>query len=325
MIKRKVLTAYSLQLTALMALVTAVNLNPGYCEVVDKIVVIVNNEIITQREIDRVLMPIYEQYRALYYGDELVKRLDEARQKVIEQLIEDRLILSEAKKLNIEIDEKDVEARIDEVKKRFSSKEEFDQALSNQGLTLKDLTMRYREQMMTRRLIDQKVGSKVTVSPVEINHYYEEHINEYIQPEETALRNILIRPKGTIAPEKALDLAKEILRRLQEGGDFALLAKEYSGGPNANEGGLMGYVKKGDLLPEIENVVFNLKEGELSGIIQTSLGYHIFKVEEKRERKTLSLSEVRNDVEEAVFREKVKDRLKGWLEALRKNAYIAFK
>lgn len=301
------------------------SMNPAHCEVVDKIVVIVNNEIITQREIDRVLMPIYEQYQALYYGDELVKKLDEARKKVIEQLIEDRLILSEAKKLNIEVDERDVEARLADVKKRFSSKEEFEHVLSGQGLALKDLTTRYREQMMTRGLIDRKVGSKVTVSPVEINRYYDEHMNEFIQPEGITLRNILIRPKKDLAPEKALDLANEILRRIQEGGDFALLAKEYSEGPNASEGGLMGYVKKGDLLPEIESVVFNLKDGELSGIIQTSLGYHIFKVEEKRERKVLSLSEVRADVEEAVFREKVKDRLKGWIETLRKNAYIAFK
>lgn len=301
------------------------SMNPAHCEVVDKIVVIVNNEIITQREIDRVLMPIYEQYQALYYGDELVKKLDEARKNVIEQLIEDRLILSEAKKLNIEVDERGVEARLADVKKRFGSKEEFEHVLSGQGLTLKDLTTRYLEQMMIRGLIDRKVGSKVTVSPVEINRYYDEHMNEFIQPEGITLRNILIRPKKDLAPEKAIDLAKEILRRIQEGGDFALLAKEYSEGPNASGGGLMGYVKKGDLLPEIESVVFNLKEGELSGIIQTSLGYHIFKVEEKRERKVLSLSEVRADVEEAVFREKVKDRLKGWIETLRKNAYIAFK
>ena len=87
----------------------------------------------------------------------------------------------------------------------------------------------------------------------------------------------------------------------------------------------MGYVKKGDLLPEIDKVVFDLKEGELSGIIQTNLGYHIFKVEEKKPARTLSISEARRDIEEAVFREKIEQRVKDWVEGLKKHAYIAFK
>lgn len=317
----KKLTACIILLIASSVLISS----PSYCKVVDKIVVVVNNEIITQREVDRLLEPVYEQYRALYYGDELVKKMEEERGNVINQLIEDKLILSEAKKLNIEVEDKEVELRVDEIRKRFSSKEDFESALSEQGLTLKDLRTRYREHMMIRILIDHKVGSKITVSPPEVSDYYNKHSNEYIQPEEIRLRNILIRPKKDLEPAKALERAREILRRLKEGGDFAGLAKKYSEGPNAKEGGLMGYVKKEDLLPEIEAIVFNLKEGELSDIVQTSLGYHIFKVEERRERIARGLSEVRHDVEEAVFKEKVKGKLKGWIEGLKKNAYIAFK
>ena len=87
----------------------------------------------------------------------------------------------------------------------------------------------------------------------------------------------------------------------------------------------MGYIKRGDLLPEIEKAVFVLKPGEVTGIVQTSLGYHIFKVEEKEAPKTLSLSEVRHDVESAVYKSKADAKIKGWLEGLKKNAYIAFK
>ncbi len=298
---------------------------PLYAEVVDKIAVVVNNEFITQSEIDRQLEPVYEQYRTIYSGDELAKKLEEARQNIIGQLIDDKLILSEAKKLNIEVDDKDVEERVSEVKKQFNSQAEFEKALEEQGLTLKELRKRYKENIMSRRLIDQKIGSKVLVSPIEINEYYEKHIKEYLQPEEISLSNILLRPKKDVEVEKTLGLAKEILRRIREGGDFANLARKYSEGPNAKEGGLMGYVKKGDLLPEIEAVVFGLKEGETSDVIQTSLGYHIFKVEEKKERKIRELSEVQHKVEEAVFREKVRTRLVGWIEGLKNNAYIAFK
>ncbi len=294
-------------------------------EVIDKIAIVVNNEVITQGEIDRLLAPIYEQYKPLYHGDELIQKLEEARQKIIEQLIEDKLMLSEAKKLNIEIDDRDVEGRLDETIKRFGPKERFEQALSEQHLTLKDLRSRFKEQLMTRRLIDQKIGSRIMVTPVEIQNYYDKHINEFVQPEEIKLWNILVKLKPGLNAEKASELAKEILKRLQTGEDFAGLAKIYSEGPNAVDGGLMGYVKRGELLPEIEKAVFNLKDGEISDIIQTSLGYHIFKLEERRASRTLPLPEVRHEIEEAIFREKVRGKIKGWIEGLKKNAYIAFK
>ena len=285
----------------------------------------VNNEAITQREVDRFLAPIYEQYRALYYGDELVARIEEAKQKVMEQLIEDKLILSEARLRNIEVDETDLDGRIGEAIKRAGSKERFEAALKEQGLSLRDLRARYKDQAMVRKLIDQKIGAKITVTPVEVNNYYNNHSGEFIQPEQVKLRNILIRPRSEAGVKEALDLAKDILIRLQKGEDFAALAKEYSSGPNASEGGLMGYVKRGDLLPEIDKIIAGLEEGSISDIVQTPLGYHIFKVEERSERKAYALSDVRHDIEEAIFREKAKEKIKSWVGDLKKNAYISFK
>lgn len=294
-------------------------------EVVDKIVVIVNNEVITQREIDRILEPIYEQYRGAYPEDELIKKLDAARTQVINQLIDDRLLLSEAKKQNIEVDEKDISSRIEETARNFKSRDMFEKALLSQNISLADLKQRYREQLMVRRLIDSRIGSGITVSPVEVGSYYREHTGDFVQPEQIKLSNILIRPNKNMNSSQAERRAKDILFRLKEGCDFAGLAREYSEGPGAADGGMMGYVTRGDLLPEIEAAVFSMKEGETSGIIQTNLGYHIFKVEERRARKTRELKEVERDVEEAIFREKVKGKIKGWLGDLKKNAYIAFK
>lgn len=296
-----------------------------HAEVIDKIAVAVNNEVITEGEISRMLAPIYEQYKTLYNGAELIKKLEEARQRIIEQLIGDRLILSEARRLNIEANEKEINARIEDARSRFASKGDFDKALFLQRITLKELKARYRDQIITRRLIDEKVGSKVAITPVEISNYYATHKDEFKQPSEVKLRNILIKPKDGLPPYKAANLAKEVFRRLREGGDFAGLAKVYSDGPGAEDGGMMGYVKKGDLLPEIEKVVFNLKVGQVSDVVQTSLGYHILKVEEKKEAKSPELSEIRREVEDAIFREKVKGKIDGWVKNLKKNAYIAFK
>lgn len=296
-----------------------------HAEVIDKIIVVVNGEMISQGEVDRMLAPVYFQYRNIYTGSELAAKLEEARQKIIEQLIEDRLILGEAKRLNVEVAEREIDARIDEISQRLGSEENFLRALDEQGVVLKDLRTRYREQMMKRKLIDQKIGSRVNITPIEIRTYYEKHPNEFVMPDEVKLRNILLRPKEKAPVDKTITLAKDILKKIREGGDFAALAKEYSEGPFAADGGLMGFVKKGELIPELEKVAFTLKEGEASDIIQTGLGYHILKVEERRIQQVKGLADAKQDIEEAIYREKVQSKLKDWVESLKKNAYIAFK
>ena len=261
----------------------------------------------------------------MYSGSKLVEKLEEAKQKVAQQMIEDRLLYSEAKKQGVTIDEKDLDAKVDDVIKNIGSKETFDRALLQQQLTIKDLKERYRQQLMIRRLIDKKVGGTVMVTPVEIDAYYNKNLTEFQQPEKIKLKNILISIKKFPDPAKALSLARDIAKRLREGCDFDGLAKVYSDGPAAAEGGLMGYVKKGDLLPEIESSVFKLKPGEVTGIIQSSLGYHIFKVEDKEPTRTRSLAEARHDVEAAVYKSKVDSKIRGWLDSLKKSAYIAFR
>ena len=296
-----------------------------HAAVIDKIAVVVNDEMITQGEIDQLLVPAYEHYKTLFTGAKLLKKLEEARQKIMEQLIEDRLILGEAKKQNIEVGDKEIEERIAGTQKRMGTKERFEQALAEQRLTLKDLKTRFKEQIMVRRLVDARIGSRIKITPLETESYYNAHLNEFTTPEEIKLSNILIKPRPDLNPEKAQHLAKEVLNRIREGGDFAGLAKIYSEGPNAQDGGMMGFVKKGDLLPAIEKVVFSMKPGEVSGIIQTGMGYHIFRVEEKKMPEVMSLHQVRREVEDAVYREKSREKIKGWVENLKKNAYIAFK
>lgn len=315
--------------SALFILVCALFLNKTFdssAAVVDKIVVVVNNEIITQREIDVMLTPVYNQYKAMYKGEELIRKLEDARENILKQLIEDRLILSEAKKENITVEEKEIDFRVEDLKNKMGGEAELENMLNEQNLTLKELRGRYKEKMMIRKLIDQKVGARIIITPLEVKNYYSAHKDELLRPEEIKLKTILIKPKKEQGGEAgSLGLMRDILKRVKEGCEFEGLAKEYSDGPGASEGGMMGYIKRGELLPQIENIVFNLKEGQVSGIIQSSLGYHIFKVEERREPRPLELPEVRQDIEEFLYREKANQKLKGWLDNLAKSAYIEFK
>lgn len=294
--------------------------------VVDKIVVVVNNEIITQREIDIMLAPVYNQYRSMYQGEDLIRKLEEAREAIIRQLIEDRLILSEAKKQNINVEEKEIDVRINDIKSKVGGDKELDNMLSQQNLTVNELRARYKEKIMIRKLIDMKVGARIIITPLEVKNYYNENKEQFLSPEEIQLRQILIKIKpGPGGQEESLRRAREIIKRIKEGCDFGGLAKEYSEGPAAEEGGIMGYVKRGDLMPQIEDIVFNLKDGESTGIIQSTLGYHIFKVEQRKLRRIKDLPEVRQDVEEYLYREKADKKLRGWIDSLAKSAYIEFK
>lgn len=299
--------------------------NPVLCEVIDRVAIVVNTEIITESEIDRALAPVYSQYRTTYQGDQLIKKLEESRQKIVEQMIEDKLILCEAKKQNIEVDDTQIEDRLNEMRGRFGSKENLEAALQQQRLTIKELKSRIREQLMTKAMVDRKIGGRIAITPVEVKNYYDSHKDEFAEAEERKISNILIKLKKDVDASKTLQLAREVARRLKSGGDFAALAQVYSEGPGAEGGGAMGYVKKGDLLPEVESVVFSLNEGQTSNMVQTSLGYHFFKVEEIKKARELPLSEVQREVEDSIYREKIKEKIKGWVEGLKKNAYIAFK
>ncbi len=296
-----------------------------YGTVIDKIVVVVNNEVITQGEIDDMLMPVYYRFRTMYQGDDLMRKLDEARQSILGQLIDEKLMLGAAKKAGLEVDEKEVSAKISDVQKRFGSKEKFESTLAEQRMTVKDLKAKYRDQILIKKLVDQKVGARIFITPVDVSEYYREHADEFAQPDEVKVSNILIKVKEGMSPEQALELAQDVNKKLKEGADFAELARTYSEGPGASEGGLMGYQKKGDLNPELEAIVFNLKEGETSNIVKTTLGCFIFKVEEKQTARKLGISEARRQIEDVIYSEKAREKMKGWLEGLKKNAYIAFR
>ena len=297
----------------------------GYAEVVDKIAVIVNDEIITQGEIDRILLPMYQQWKMTYTDEELAKKIDEARFKVLQSLIRDKLLFSEAKRMEIEVTDEEVASRIEEVRKRFTSEEEFKMNLMRENITLGQLEKKYKERIMINRLIDTEIRGMVSVAPSEITEYYQAHKNEFREPKKVKVRSVLIRINELRPAEKALEKAKEILARLQEGGDFSLLAKEYSEGPHRDKGGDMGWIKENELMTRINEILFKLEKGEISGIVKTNLGFHIFKIEDTSPSQVTEFREAKNLVERHLFNKKMDEKLGQWVEKLKEDAYIAFK
>jgi parvulin-like peptidyl-prolyl isomerase len=298
--------------------------NLSLAEVTNKILAVVNDEVITQQELEEVLVPIYVQYQTMYRGQELEEKFAQAQKDMFNQLIEDRLLLQQAKKENIQVNDKEVEAKIEELKQRFPNPEQFMVALEQQGISLNKLEDLYREQLMIRELVNRQVRSRVVVDPQQVTDYYQKHLEEFREPEAIKISNILIRTKD-VTEATAKDEAEEVLKALKEGGDFAQLAQEHSQGPNAKEGGEMGFVSKGQLLKDIDEVIFKLNPGEISGLIKTNLGYHIFKVEEKRPSSIKPLNEVRTQISDILYKQMFDQKFNEWIERLKKHAYIAIK
>ena len=294
-------------------------------EVVDKVAVIVNDEIITQGEVDKILYNVYKQFKVQYTEEELEEKIDDARTNLIKTLIEDRLLLSEAKRRNIEVDDKEVDERMNEVRESFKSEEEFRNALQADSITISELESKYKERIMRDKLIDVEIRGKISVSPQEVVEFYKGHKEEFKEPEKIKLRSVLIRVTDDRPREEALKLAQTILMRLEEGGDFTLLAERYSEGPYASSGGDLGWVRSGELMNRIDDVVFTLNDNEISGIIETNLGFHIFKAEDREESRVLDLYEVKDQIEQMIYSQKTNDKLRSWVDRLKENAYIAFR
>ncbi|MBI3322930.1 MAG: peptidylprolyl isomerase [Candidatus Omnitrophica bacterium] len=303
----------------------------------NRIVAVVNDEVITQSQLNRALAPVYLQLQATLGPEELNDQMQGVRQKVLEQLIEERLMLQEARQPRqvevgkgrigiphpIEAPEREVEEMVAETRARFSSEQEFTDALASQGLVVEDLRSRFKDQLTIQKLISREVRSRVTVSPAEVTQYYEQHKEEFVTPPAVQVATILIRPKDSLDISRCSGLAQELHRQLLAGADFYELAKRYSDGFNAQMGGRMGPLERGKSRKEIDDVLFKLKAGEISPVIKTAAGFHIFLVESERPPRQAQLPEVQADILYKLRTDRGTVRYKEWIRRLRADSYIA--
>lgn len=293
-------------------------------EVVERILAVVNDEIVTEQDLQGVMAPVVAQYHTMYTGAELEEKLKEVRTDFLSKTIEDKLILSEAKRKQVIVKDSEVDEMMADVRNKFPNRELFLSAIGEQGLTEKKLWNRFRDQIMMQKLVNFEVRSRVSVSPGEINDYYKLNQDKFDQGDRVRLQQILVRV-GSRTEEEASSFAESLLAQLKGGESFETLAKAYSEGSEAKEGGEMGWVEKGQLLGEIDERVFALQPGETTSVIKSSLGFHIFKVVEKQQMSLKPLADVRNDIQETIFRDKFRKRLEEWTSDLKKNAYISIR
>ncbi len=295
--------------------------SPLQAKIVDRIVAVVDGQVITLSALEEFLGARQARMGKGNSGGNIKK----VRRQALEQLIERKILLQEAGDRKIKIRAERVDRRLEAIRKRFASEKEFRQALRKENLTETDLRKRIKEDLMISVLMDREVRSKVRVGKEEIKQFYEKNKTMFKEPGEVELGHIFIKVKKGATWEEAGQKGKDILKQLREGADFSLLAKKYSDGPNAKKGGKLGFLRLGELNPEFEQAVSGLKVGEISALIKMGDGFHIIKLEGRKDARQMELSEVKSRIESLIFANKAEKRYREWIKELKKKHYIEIK
>lgn len=293
-----------------------------FAETVDRIVAVVNDQTITALEVQDAMKPLTEQITRASSGKNLEEKLSQARKDVMERLIEEKLILQEAKNLKIDVKNEEVVGMLAEVRSKFPNEATFQEAIRSQGLNLWQLKKIYKEQIMVKKMVRQYVRVKANITPKQILDYYQAHREEYKAPQGVEISQILIKYKTRDEMARAKKTAAQVLQLLEMGADFASVAKKYSEGPNAQEGGVMGLIERGVMAKEIDDAIFSMKEGEISKSISTSAGFVIVRVNSIRKSQYMPLEEAKPQIEERLLDETAKSALNSWVADLKAKAFI---
>ena len=298
----------------------------GQGVLIDKVVAVVNDEVITLSQLQKEGKPIIQRIREELSGDARAMQMQITQRQILEALILRRLQLQEARRERVAVEQSEVTATIEQIKKQngFVTDAELAAALLRENLTLEEFKVKIWEELVVDRLLTRKVRTSVVVSEDEITAYYQTHMGESRQLPSVRIRHILIRlPEDSSAAELARVKARaaEAFGELKAGVSFAEVAVRYSEGATAREGGDLGMIRKGDLDAALEAVAFSLAPGATSDVIQTAAGLHIIKVEERTFGDT-PIAEVRAQVRQRLFGEKVTQRMNAYFAELKQKAYI---
>ncbi len=289
-----------------------------------KAIASVNGKAIPKSQYERMLSVFKK--RAAHKGRPLNgQELTAIKHRILENLIDSELLYQQSQKQGIKVADQVVNQRIDAIKKRFPDEKAFKQVMEKMHVSEKEFRAEIQRALAIRQLLDTDVRRKIRITEEESKKYYNNNLNMFKRQEEVKVSQIWIKvTPGTEESKKnqALKKIEMIQQKLNKGEDFGKLAKAYSEGPSARRGGTLGYFKRGQMLKPIENAAFALNVGEVSGIIETRVGYHLIKVIDKKPAGTVPFKEVRPMIEKQLKREKEKTEIQSYIENLKKSAKI---
>jgi peptidyl-prolyl cis-trans isomerase SurA len=295
-------------------------ISPVLCagEVMDRIIAIVNDDIITLKEAEKHVR-VEKEGRFVSINEYLTNL---KLQEKIDLLIDDVLIRQQAKRLRIEVEEKEVEAIIENIKKQYLIDDtELKQKLKDDNISYEDFKSGLRSNVLKGRLLNRVISPEVNVTEQNLRQYYDKHKDEFID-EEYRLQQIFVSGQRADGQKHIAEAHK----LLQEGKSFEAVVREFSDDKkSAATDGDIGYVKKVDLIPQLREVVGLLALGAYSSIISTPYGFNIFRLVEKKKGETMTFEMAKDTINEKIIQEESEKRYKDYIVKLRKGSYIEVK
>lgn len=284
----------------------------------------VNGSVITRAEMQRAVKVMLAQNgMSQPLPPETLKRAEDA---ALDQLIAAELLYQAGQKLEIKDLDKQVGERVAKNRERFKSQAEFEKALKDVDMTLKDMQDFTRKDLVIGNYVEKEFAQKMAVSDADVKKFYDDNLEKYFKkPESVKASHILIGTdqKGSADDKKkAREKAEALLKRVKAGEDFATLAKAESSCPSSSQGGDLGNFGRGQMVKPFEDAAFALKKGEVSGIVETQFGYHIIKLTDKQEGSTEKLENVKGKIGEFLKREKAQQAISAYVQEQMKIAKI---
>ncbi len=294
---------------------------------IERIIAKVNDEIITLSELQDLVKPNADKLKKAYKGEELNRRVRELELRALDAMVENKLILARAAAIRAEVDEKELESAIaDMLRKNKMTTAQLRRYLSTRGTSFEKYREEMRRRMLARKVERMEVGSRVSVGEQEVADYYAAHSEDYREGETRVARQIFFPlAEGASAADAEAQRAKAqraYERAAAPGADFAEVARKASEGPAASRGGLLGALKKGEVFPELEQLVFSTEEGGTSRPTRTRVGYHVIRVEKVNPGRPVTLDRVAGEIRGKIFGEKFTKRRREWVADLRRGAFL---
>lgn len=296
--------------------------------VVDRIVAVVNREIITLSEVERMIGHLKEEIEG---GNRLERRgrINELSRMALEKLIEEKLIDQEAKRSGIKVAAKEIDGAIDEIKQRnAATQEDLEKALARDGLTLEAFKKEIEKKIIRTKLVQWAVKVEPNVGEKELRDLYLKNADRYRTEESYRPGHILLKvPKKATAEEVREIRAKcqKVLVKIKAGEDFGEMAILYSEDISSKDRGDLGVFRKGELLPAFEKEALRLKVGEVSEVFRTDFGFHIIKLLDRKGGDPLPFEEVKEKVRQDYLEREFEKGLKQFLTTLRERSIVEIK
>ncbi len=294
-------------------------------ESINGIAAVVNDKVITVSEVRDVVEPRERLLRSQYSGQELVKKITELRKAALQDLIDRQLIVQAFDKEKLQIPPHFIDERVDEViKESFGGdRQAFIKTMESQKYTMSKFRDLERQKIIVQAMRAKNVTSNLLIPPGKVEEYYHKHKDLFSSKAQIKLRMIMI-PGHTDSGGGAAQssMAEEIRAKLITGADFDKMAQMYSEDSTRDLGGDWGWIDDKTLAPELSQVAFSLKPGEISKVVELGGNHYIMKVEARQGGEAKPLKDVRNEIEARLRQEQAQELQEHWLASLRSKAYI---